>query len=90
LLVRGPNSEGVTRLWKRRDAWLKKHAKTVDDLRGKVDFYPEPIPLNASEAYSDTLITYAKEHDYALIVIDTWRRPTRARTRTRSVSCSSR
>jgi hypothetical protein len=65
-------SEGVTRLWKRRDAWLKKHGMTVEDLRGWVDFYPEPIPLNASEAYVDTLITYAREHDYGLIVIDTW------------------
>jgi RecA-family ATPase len=37
-------SEGVARLWKRRDAWLRKHGHLVDDLCGKVDFYPEPIP----------------------------------------------
>jgi hypothetical protein len=65
-------SEGLARLWKRRDAWLRKHGMTIEDLRGKVDFYPEPIPLNASEAYVDTLITYARKHDYGLIVIDTW------------------
>jgi hypothetical protein len=65
-------SEGMARLWKRRDAWLKKHGYTVDHLRGWVDFYPEPIPLNASEAYVDTLITYARQHGYRLIVIDTW------------------
>jgi hypothetical protein len=65
-------SEGMARLWKRRDAWLKKHGYTVDHLRGWVDFYPEPIPLNASEAYVDALITYARQHGYRLIVIDTW------------------
>jgi hypothetical protein len=65
-------SEGVARLWKRRDAWLKKHGKTVDDLRGWVDFYPEPIPLNASEAYVDAVVKHAKRNGYGLIVIDTW------------------
>jgi hypothetical protein len=65
-------SEGVARLWKRRDAWLKKHGKTVDDLRGWVDFYPEPIPLNASEAYVDAVVRHAKKNGYGLIVIDTW------------------
>jgi hypothetical protein len=45
---------------------------TVDDLRGKVDFYPEPIPLNASEAYVDAVVKHAKRKGYGLIVIDTW------------------
>jgi len=66
------SSEGVARLWKRRDAWLKKHGYTVDDLRGKVDFYPEPIPLNASGAYVDAVVKHAKRKGYGLIVIDTW------------------
>jgi hypothetical protein len=65
-------SEGMARLWKRRDAWLKKHGYTVDHLRGWVDFYPEPIPLNASEAYVDAVVKYAKKNRYGLIVIDTW------------------
>ena len=65
-------SEGVARLWKRRDAWLKKHSYTVDLLRGKVDFYPEPIPLNASESYVDAVIKDARSNGYGLIVIDTW------------------
>jgi RecA-family ATPase len=65
-------SEGVARLWKRRDAWLKKHGYAVDDLRGKVDFYTEPIPLNASEAYVDAVVKHAKRNGYGLIVIDTW------------------
>jgi hypothetical protein len=65
-------SEGVARLWKRRDAWLKKHGYTVEVLRGKVDFYPEPIPLNVSEAYVDAVVKHAQSNGYGLIVIDTW------------------
>lgn len=38
----------------------------------KVDFYPEPIPLNASEAYVDAVVKHAKSNGYGLIVIDTW------------------
>jgi RecA-family ATPase len=65
-------SEGVARLWKRRDAWLKKQGKTAEELGDKIMFYPKPIPLNATDAYVDELVDWARDAGYDLIIIDTW------------------
>jgi AAA domain len=65
-------SVGTGSLWKRRDAWLKKHGKTVEELGEKIMFYPKPIPLNATDAYVDELIDWARDAGYDLIIIDTW------------------
>jgi hypothetical protein len=65
-------SEGISSLWKRRDAWLKKHGGTAEELGDKIMFYPKPIPLNATDVYVDELIDWARDAGYDLVVIDTW------------------
>lgn len=65
-------SEGASRLWKRRDAWLKQHGRSAEDLRGKVTFVPFAVPLNGSKASTDKLVEIVKSGGYGLVIFDTW------------------
>lgn len=65
-------SEGITRLWKRRDAWLMEHGVSAEDVGEYLTFYPVAIPLNESDAHVDALVDFMKAKGYEMIIFDTW------------------
>ncbi|MCS7477498.1 helicase RepA family protein [Umezawaea endophytica] len=68
-------SEGGSRLWKRRDAWLTRNAADsteAAELAEWMHFYPRSVPLTGSESIVDALLERIKNEKYGLIIFDTW------------------
>lgn len=67
-------SEGVRRLWKRRDAWLQHNDVPERDLKGQIGIHQGAFSLNkaADAGRVDLLIKLLRDREADLIVFDTW------------------
>lgn len=66
-------AENPARAFRRRDAWLRHHGRTAEELRGGVAFYPGALSL-LSTTTVDALVELVRKHGFGLVVIDTYRR----------------